>query len=98
MKQSILFYIILIWISLLSRSFLLLTNTNNGNKGDEHSELIEEIDELTNNEDESEDSTVSIDEEDQDRLLKEAGLNCSSMMSMSQLSNNLLIFFLLFNL
>lgn len=51
----------------------------NGPIAKQNSELFEEIDELTND-DAEEDVTVAIDENEQDRLLKEAGQKCHSQM------------------
>jgi hypothetical protein len=67
-------------------SSALLSQSINGQLAKQNSELIEEIDELTND-DAEEDITVTIDEDDQDRYTKEAANNCSNLIKNSKESN-----------
>ena len=61
----------------------LLSQSVNGLVGKQNSELIEEIEELTNDDAEEEKETVTIDEDDQDRYTKEAAFNCSILIKQS---------------
>jgi archaellum component FlaG (FlaF/FlaG flagellin family) len=67
----------------------LISHSINGHLAKQNSELIEEIDELTND-DAEEDITVTIDEDDQDRYTKEAANNCSILIKNNKESNCLL--------